>query len=225
MNLLKKLSSLFKNQNDITIRDSSVLISNVCKGVILKGDVILGANNTLKFCEIRGKVNIGNNNTINGPNVVIRSQINSISIGNFCSIAPDVLIQEYNHPIDRVSTFFLAKHVFKEGHDKEFVSKGSVEIGSDVWIGAKSVILSGVKVGHGAIIAANSVVSKDVPDFAIVGGNPAKVIKYRFEQQIIDSLLKLKWWDWPLERIKLNQELFTSSPNLEKLINFIDLDG
>ncbi|ELA7570041.1 CatB-related O-acetyltransferase [Vibrio alginolyticus] len=80
-------------------------------------------------------------------------------------------------------------------------SKGEIVIGNDVWIGVNAIILSGVKIGHGSIVAAGSVVTKDVPDYSIVGGNPAKVIKYRFEKHEIKSLLEERWWEKSVEDI------------------------
>ena len=78
---------------------------------------------------------------------------------------------------------------------------GDILIGNDVWIGYEAVILSGVAIGDGAIVAARSVVTKDVPPYTIVGGVPAKPIRRRFDQETIDALLELRWWDWPLERL------------------------
>jgi len=98
-----------------------------------------------------------------------------------------------------------------------------VIIENDVWIGANSVIMPGVKVGNGAIIGANAVVTKDVPDYAIVGGVPAKIIKYRFDEKTISSLLELKWWDLDKAIIKENIELFQEKLDdqyLEKLRAF-----
>jgi serine acetyltransferase len=80
--------------------------------------------------------------------------------------------------------------------------KGDIIIGNDVWIGAKSTIMSGVKIGDGAVIGSGSVVAKDVPPYAIVVGNPAKVIKYRFDEQQIENLLEIAWWNWPEHKIK-----------------------
>jgi serine acetyltransferase len=80
--------------------------------------------------------------------------------------------------------------------------KGNITIGNDVWIGAKSTIMSGVKIGHGAVIGSGSVVAKDVPPYAIVVGNPAKVIKYRFDEQQIKDLQNIAWWNWDESKIK-----------------------
>jgi len=112
-----------------------------------------------------------------------------LHIGNFVSIANDVIIQlGGNHDMDKVSTFPFGS-ILKVGKEDLAWSKGPVRIENDVWIGTRSLILSGVCIGQGAIVAAGSVVSKDVPPYAIVGGNPAKVIKYRFSNEIINQLL------------------------------------
>ena len=83
-----------------------------------------------------------------------------------------------------------------------------VTIGNDVWIGANVCILPGISIGDGAVLAAGAVITKDVPPYAIVGGVPAKVIKYRFSEDIIKKLLKIKWWNWEEEKVKKNKDLF-----------------
>lgn len=87
---------------------------------------------------------------------------------------------------------------------KSYPTKGDTVIGNDVWIGYDATIMPGVTVGHGAIIATKAVVTKDIPPYAIVGGNPAKVIKMRFSESKVEKLLALAWWDWPIERITKN---------------------
>jgi virginiamycin A acetyltransferase len=218
---LKKLYNYFLNQNIILIEKNIISNSNTLKGVNLKGNILIGNNNILKFVEASGKIKIGNYNTLNGPNLVLNSKINFIEIGNFCSIARDVLIQEYNHPIDKISTYYLHKNIFKKNHIAEIESKGDIIIRNDVWIGSKAIILSGVSIGNGAIIAGGSVVTKDVPDYAIVGGNPARVIKYRFEKEVINELLKIKWWDWEISKIKKNFKLFSDKPD-KKIADYVE---
>ena len=88
--------------------------------------------------------------------------------------------------------------------------KGDITIGSDVWIGAKSTIMSGVRIGHGSIVAAGSLVTKDVEPYSVVGGNPAKHLKYRFEDQQIIDLLDIAWWDWTETKIKENAMIMWS---------------
>ena len=88
--------------------------------------------------------------------------------------------------------------------------KGDIRIGNDVWIGYGATILSGVNIGHGAIIAANACVVKDVPPYAIVGGVPAKLIRYRFDVNTINTLLKIKWWDWDDNKVRNSVKLMNN---------------
>ncbi len=142
-------------------------------------------------------------------------------IGKFCMIASDVrfIMNGANHLTDAISTYPFA--IF--GGDwanamdgKRYPTKGDTIIGNDVWIGYNATIMAGVKVGDGAIIATNSVVTKDVEPYTVVGGNPAREIKKRFPKEHIDILLDLKWWDWSLEKITENVQLLTGN-DLEAL--------
>lgn len=162
---------------------------------------------------------IGRNTSINGPNTDIRAAIHEVRIGNFTSIARNVSIQEFNHNFSRPSSYYMMQNVFNEDFRQDIVSKGSVSIGNDVWIGAQTVILSGAKIGDGAVIAANSVVTGEIPPYAIAGGSPAKILKYRFPEAVIEELLELKWWDWPKEKILNNKYFFSSSITMETIKN------
>jgi acetyltransferase-like isoleucine patch superfamily enzyme len=122
-----------------------------------------------------------------------------------------VSIQEHSHHTDRISTYYINKNVLGENSEKDITSKGDIVIENDVWIGAHCVVLSGAHISTGAIVAANSVVTGFVPPYAIVGGSPAKVIKYRFNQDTINTLLKSAWWEWSVEKIKAHKELFNLS--------------
>lgn len=127
-------------------------------------------------------------------------------IGKFCMIASDVkfIMNGGNHLTDALSTYPFA--IFGHGWEKamegrEYPTKGDTIVGNDVWIGYNSVIMPGVRIGDGAIIATNSTVTKDVEPYSIVGGNPAREIRKRFPEEKIDKLLALRWWDWDLKKI------------------------
>nr|WP_279609307.1 CatB-related O-acetyltransferase [Burkholderia anthina] len=139
------------------------------------------------------------------PNV-IEKQYAKLHIGKFCSIAGSVLIALGNHRTDGVTTYpfaTMAKYwpSMRGFTESDHATKGDVRIGNDVWIGQGATILSGVTIGDGAVVAAHSVVTKDVPPFAIYGGNPGKVIKYRHSPKDIEALMKIKWWDWDDETL------------------------
>lgn len=144
----------------------------------------------------------------------------SVWIGNFCSISKDVVFVTGGiHPVNWVSTYpfrFLwnLPGVFEDGMP---TTKGDIKIGSDVWIGTGAMVMSGVQIGDGAVVAARSVVTKDVPPYSIVGGVPAKVINYRFDQETIRHLLEIKWWEWNDEKIQANIGLL-SSPNIHAFV-------
>lgn len=129
-------------------------------------------------------------------------------IGRFCSISNDCCIghEKHTHPVDWVSS-----HSFQYSKDTPFEYNPTfipARLGHDIWIGTNVTIMEGVKIGTGAVVATNSLVTKDVPPYAIVGGNPAKIIKYRFPEEVIQGLLASEWWDYPIEVLKtlpLNQ--------------------
>lgn len=137
-------------------------------------------------------------------------------IGKFCMIASDVkfIMNGANHLTDSLSTYPFA--IFGNGWEnamdgKDYPKKGDINIGNDVWIGYNATIMAGVTIGDGAIIATNATVTKDVEPYSIVGGNPAREIKKRFTNDVISKLLKLKWWDWDIEKISKNIQKLTDN--------------
>jgi virginiamycin A acetyltransferase len=187
----------------------------------LIGNVNIGQRVSISKCELNGNITIGNNTSINGPNTDIHSKINSVKIGNFCSIARNVSIQEYNHRFNNVTSYFIKHHIFGEVWTDEIDSKGDIEIGNDVWIGTQCIILSGAKIGNGAVIGANSLVINEIPPYAIAVGSPAKVISYRFPEEIIIKLQKIQWWNWSIEKIKNNYDFFDGELTLNKIENIV----
>ena len=137
-------------------------------------------------------------------------------IGKFCMIASGAsfIMNGANHLTEAFSTYPFA--IFGHGWEnamegKSYPQKGDLHIGNDVWIGHNATIMAGVTVGDGAIIATNATVTKDVPPYTIVGGNPAKEIRKRFDEETIALLLELKWWDWDIEKITANLQVLTGN--------------
>lgn len=128
-----------------------------------------------------------------------------ITIGKYCSIASGVsFMPGGNHRIDWVSTYpfrirFGLEGALADGHP---ATKGDIVVGNDVWIGNDALILSGVTVGDGAVVATKTVVTKDVPAYGIVAGNPGRVVSMRFDDATREALLRIRWWDWPPETIR-----------------------
>lgn len=146
------------------------------------------------------------------------NSVANTTIGAFCSIASYCAIGGGAHPLNMVSTspvFYEGKNIFHQnfGTIKAEINK-PVVIGNDVWIGEGVFINDGITVGDGAIIGAHSVVTRDVPAYAVVAGAPAKVIRYRFSEDEIQKLLDLKWWDWSEEELRKHGDQFSSIDRL-----------
>jgi acetyltransferase-like isoleucine patch superfamily enzyme len=160
--------------------------------------------------------------TYGSPHVYYTDSGAKLTIGSFCSIAANVHIYlGGNHRTDWTTTFPFGHahpHIFNNfngiGHP---ATKGDVIIGNDVWIASNVTIMSGVTIGDGAIIANNSHVVKNVEPYSLVGGNPAKLIKYRFSPEQIEKLLQIKWWDWNDEKINLYTPLLCNE-NIDEFI-------
>ena len=143
-----------------------------------------------------------------------RKDVDRLIIGKYCSIgsgAVFIMAGNQGHRSDWISTFpfYYQANIFKNSKNP-YKKIADTVIGNDVWIGSEAMIMAGVTIGSGAIIASRAVVTKDVEPYSIVGGNPAKIIKYRFNQEEITKLLKLKWWNWSEERVKEMMPLLCS---------------
>jgi virginiamycin A acetyltransferase len=138
-------------------------------------------------------------------------------IGKFCAIARGIefIMNGANHKMSSVTTYPFS--LMGNGWEKvtpaiaELPFKGDTVVGNDVWIGQKVTVMPGIHIGDGAVIAANAVITKDIPAYHIAGGNPCRIIRKRFDDDLISYLLELKWWDWPAEKIFNNLEILCSS--------------
>lgn len=157
-----------------------------------------------------------------GKPQVITNELARLRIGRYTSIAANVTIVMANHRTDLVTTypFRLCRHLWPEAAtgEPDHEACGDVVIGHDVWIGTGSLILPGAVMGHGAVVAGRAVVRGTVPPYAIVAGNPARVVRYRFSGSIVERLLAIAWWDW--DEALLRQKLpFMMSSNIDKFLD------
>lgn len=186
----------------------------------LSGDIEIGENCKIYESALSGNIQIGKYTSLWGPNLDVYTADNTVKIGNFCSIARNVSFQTFNHNQKKITSYFIGQNLFNEKWQNEKVSKGSIEIGNDVWIATQCVILGGVKIDDGVVVAANSVVTTDLPAFSIVAGTPAKVIGYRFDTDTINKIKELKWWNWSTSKIIENKHLFVDEINGDFLKEF-----
>lgn len=192
--LIKKIVFYFLNYPE---KKDNVTISGFSRG--LRNVKFEGKNAVPDRCNFAGKIEIGYATTL-GYNNFIHG---NIKIGKYCQLGADVALHATNHPTAYMTTY-INQNLFK-GELKKLKEEKRIEIGNDVWIGHNVIIVGNVKVGNGAVLAAGSVVTKDVPAYTIVGGVPAKIIKKRFSDTVIEELENLKWWDkneQELEKIK-----------------------
>jgi acetyltransferase-like isoleucine patch superfamily enzyme len=148
------------------------------------------------------------------------SKIQKTKIGNFCSIGPNFMCGWGIHPINGISTAPMFYSTLKQNgttlsKTDKFIEQKPIYIGNDVFIGMNVTILDGVTIGDGAVIGAGAIVSKDIPPYAVAVGSPIKIIHYRFGHEIIEKLIKLKWWDWEEDKLPQVEAYFN---NVEEFI-------
>jgi acetyltransferase-like isoleucine patch superfamily enzyme len=212
------MKAILKNPFTIWLRKfyKSSLLEKKYKSLNLKIGYMSSANNCTFGVYNTLYENVALKDTKLGDFTYIASNtiITKANIGKYCSIGPSCKVGLGKHP----SQTFVSSHpIFfsklKQAQisfaDKSYYNEfDHITIGNDVWLGANVIIVDGVNISDGVIVAAGSVVTKDIPPYAIVGGVPAKIIKYRFEKEEIDGLLNLKWWDKDLDYIRLNFKSF-----------------
>ncbi len=228
MEILSKIKNrilkYIRTINEVNVSPSSAIHKSVLlRAARLSGDVVMAEGVRITegvLIRAGSRVSIGRFTSINGPGTDIISKINEVEVGAFTSIARGVNIQEFNHKFTGLTSYHIHQNILQESRMSDLVSKGPVKIGNDVWIGAKCTVLSGITIGDGAIVAANSVVTRDVAPYAIVGGNPAALIKYRFDGATISFMQHLEWWNWPIEKIKANRDIFSRDFTAERIEEF-----
>lgn len=194
-----KSNNIYTSLSDLNCRWRVGDVIKLRKNCIVEENVVFSRGNDIFSC---GSFSYSRSNL--GPDV---------RVGRYTSIADNVIIPWPNHPIESVSTspffydknFILARNFIEEENLVANRQKPHPSIGNDCWIGNNVLILPGVTVGDGAIVAAGSVVTKSVPPYAIVGGNPAKIIKYRFNDTIIEKLQLVRWFDYNPNTLKKNK--------------------
>lgn len=187
---------------------------NIPKKKILSIEPLILDNTTIKDVSFGQYIEIGYNNTISESSIDDFSytsencQIIYSDIKKFVNIASYVRLNPGQHPMQRVTQHHMLyrREMFGFGGDDEsffdWRREKKVIVGNDVWIGHNVTVMGGVNIGNGAVIGSGAIVTKDIPPYAIAVGNPAKVIKYRFDEEIREKLLEIKWWDWDYETIK-----------------------
>ena len=189
--------------------------AQIAPGAWVSGSDISKDSQIATGCKIyrttlSGQVKVARYTSLWGPSIFVSGGGQGVEIGSFCSIAHQVSLQEQFHNSQRTTTYFIERNLLKQPDPPEaLVTKGTIRIGHDVWIGAGAQVLSGVTVGDGAIVAAGAIVTRDVAPYAVVAGNPARLIRYRFGPDRIAQLLDVQWWHWSEERLRSEAAFLT----------------
>jgi len=184
------------------MQGGKVSVSGVVRGI--QQVEFEGNNGVLDASNFNGNIKVGYATTFGIHNLIH----GDIEIGKYCQFAPYAAINTFNHPVHHMSTYINKRLL--DGLLTKYKTNDKTIVGNDVWVGKNAIILGGVTVGDGAVIAAGSIVTKDVPSYHIVAGVPAKIVKPRFSEGIINELLALEWWN------KSESEIATLQPLFEK---------
>lgn len=215
------------NRSPVETTITAASTADIKRGCLLFGDVALAPETTVeRRAELRDSVTLGrgvyvgrgtrlDGNVTVGAWTDLMANVEAfgeVDIGKYCAVARRSTFQGRGHAIQRacIERDLYVEHL---GTEFETVSRGPIVVGNDVWIGVDTIFLSGVEVGHGAVVGAGSVVTKDVEPYSIVAGVPAEHRGYRFDEPVRSQLLDLGWWDWPIEKIKRNEQFFTTDLN------------
>mgnify|MGYP000481936999 CR=1 FL=1 len=178
--------------------------AGIAPGCLLRGDVTLESNARLSTrCVLNGTITVGRGTNFEPACTLI----GDVEFGNYCAIARENTFQQTNHETAKPS---MQRRLYETvlDSDLEYVTDGPITVGNDVWIGARCIVLSGVTIGDGAVVAAGSVVTDDVEPYAVVGGVPAERLKWRFPREVREALQDLAWWNWDEETIRANRGFF-----------------
>jgi len=215
--LIKPLYRLYRSIADSLFRRKLKRTKKVIveKGVVGFRNILFGGNNSIgRFSAVSSLVELGYCSTIGAFNVIA----GPVFIGPYCQFGQFVGVFGEDHPTSHLTTY--VNHRLFDGRLRENLDRTPVHIGAGVWIGQGALILRGVKIGDGAIIGAGAVVTKDIPDYAIAVGNPARVVRMRFSPEVLDIILKFQWWKIPIHKLAEIEPIFSLDfgKNSDKMI-------
>ncbi|MGS2716630.1 DapH/DapD/GlmU-related protein [Eionea flava] len=214
-------NGITKDANNINNMQNQISNAELSDQPLIGKDTVIQDSHIGYACEIGDRCKLFSSTLDDYSYLSSDCDVINTRIGKFCSIASHVRINPGNHPLPRVAlhhfTYRASRYGFGEDEPSFFQWRASqpVSIGHDVWLGHGVVILPGITIGNGAAIGAGTIVTKDVPAYSIVVGNPGKVLRFRFSDDEIAGLEKLAWWDWPAEQLADRLEDFRALSVME----------
>ena len=221
LRLLDTAFRLLRRPNRVDVAASVSPLARITASS-LHGPVRIEEYVRLHRVEISGPVGVGRNSSLWGPGIHVLTRTEPVEIGNFCSIARNVSVHGYLHDHQRISSYHVGRNILGRPIEEELVSRGPTRVGHDVWIGAGSHVMAGVEIGDGAVIGAGSVVTRDIPPYAVAVGTPAEAVRFRFSPEIIRRLQNSRWWEWSHEEIREREGLFLAPLTQELLDRYLD---
>ena len=218
--------------NSVISETAKIYLDTSIRNSVIGGGSVISDRAVIISSDIGEKVEIGRDCSVIYASFGYGSYLNNGSVVKFtkvakyCNLSWHLSIGGSNHNYKAACMYTDSwwKRTFDVGEGLEPVSDEEyTTIGNDTWIGAKANIIRGVKIGDGAVIGASSVILHDIPPYAIAVGNPAQIIKYRFDEKTIERLLKIKWWDWDVEKVKFAANFLRGDLNEEKLMRLEEI--